>query len=70
MTYAVLYLGSGSPLHREAVHTAPQPIPPDTVIAEVEDLLCHGKMPSKTVVHSVDEARAVARKLAQELPKQ
>jgi hypothetical protein len=69
MTYSILYLGSGSPLGRQAIKSAPQPIPPDTVSAEVEDLLCHGKSPSQMVVHSVDEARALVRKLDRQLPK-
>lgn len=69
MTYAALYLGTGEPLNRGPVDTAPEPIVPDTVGEEVQDLLCRGKMPSYAAVDSIDSARALARKMARKLPK-
>jgi hypothetical protein len=69
MTYAAIYTATGEPLSRGAVNAQPGPVVPETVGDELQDLLCRGKTPSYAVVGTVDEARALGRKLLPELKK-
>ena len=69
LTYAVLYTASGEPLSQGPVSVAANPVVPETVGDEIEDLLCRGQPPSYATVNSIDEARLLGRRLMSKIKK-